>query len=178
MNRDKDTCTKESDKQQDKELSHTMAHYLVTIHKLKEIRGFARITDIARELHLTKGSVSTAINGLKKKNLVKDDGDCKFLVLTEFGHKEVHKVLSSRELLFYFLKDVLGVDCETASIDACEMEHLLSNQTREKFFYFMKNLANNRLKEFELPEENQKIILSLCEHNDIEEFISSQKAKA
>ena len=51
------------------ELSHSMTHYLLTIHKLKEDRGFARVTDIARELNLTKGSVSTAINNLKRKIL-------------------------------------------------------------------------------------------------------------
>ena len=37
------------------DLSHSMTHYLLTIHKLKEQRGFARVTDIARELNLTKG---------------------------------------------------------------------------------------------------------------------------
>ena len=34
----------------EKDLSHSMTHYLLTIHKLKEQRGFARVTDIAREL--------------------------------------------------------------------------------------------------------------------------------
>ena len=58
---EKQTHSPESD------LSHSMTHYLLTIHKLKEDRGFARVTDIARELNLTKGSVSTAINNLKKK---------------------------------------------------------------------------------------------------------------
>ncbi len=41
----------------DNELTHSMAHYLLTIHKLKEEKGYARVTDIAKELGLTKGSV-------------------------------------------------------------------------------------------------------------------------
>lgn len=90
-------------------LSHSMVHYLLTIHKLKEARGFARVTDIAKELELTKGSVSTALNGLKKKELVTEEEDCKFLLLTEKGHDEVHRILSSRTLLYYFLKDFVGV---------------------------------------------------------------------
>jgi len=93
----------------DSELSHSMVHYLLTIHKLKEGRGFARVTDIAKDLGLTKGSVSTALNNLKKRNLVLEEDDCKFLNLTELGHKEVHKILSSRTLLYYFLKDFVGV---------------------------------------------------------------------
>ena len=49
------------------ELSHSMTHYLLTIHKLKEDRGFARVTDIARELNLTKGSVSNCYQQLEEK---------------------------------------------------------------------------------------------------------------
>ena len=51
----------------DNELSHSMAHYLLTVHKLREEKGYARVTDIAKDLGLTKGSVSTALNNLKKK---------------------------------------------------------------------------------------------------------------
>ena len=60
---DKKTITHTSDN----ELTHSMAHYLLTIHKLKEEKGYARVTDIAKELGLTKGSVSTALNNLKKR---------------------------------------------------------------------------------------------------------------
>ncbi len=38
----------------DNELSHSMVHYLLTIHKLKENRGFARVTDIAKDLEHRK----------------------------------------------------------------------------------------------------------------------------
>lgn len=67
-----------------------MVHYLLTIHKLKENRGFARVTDIAKDLDLTKGSVSTMLNNLKKKGLIQEEDECKFVVLTELGHEEVH----------------------------------------------------------------------------------------
>ncbi|MDA8794015.1 MarR family transcriptional regulator, partial [Bacteriovoracaceae bacterium] len=92
----------------DHDLTHSMVHYLLSIHKLKEEKGYARVTDIARELGLTKGSVSTAISNLKKRELVIED-DARFLSLSETGHDEVHKILSSRTLLYYFLKDILGV---------------------------------------------------------------------
>lgn len=122
-------------------LSHSMVHYLLTIHKLKEAKGYARVTDIAKELELTKGSVSTAINNLKKKGFVEEEEDSKFLLLTELGHDEVHRILSSRTLLFYFLRDFVGVKEEIAERDSCRMEHLLSPETSEKFFNFMKDLA-------------------------------------
>jgi DtxR family Mn-dependent transcriptional regulator len=107
------------------DLSHSMVHYLLTIHKLKEGKGYARVTDIAKELKLTKGSVSTAVNNLKKRDLVTEEEDSKFLLLTDSGHDEVHRILSSRTLLFYFLRDFVGVSEDTAENDSCQMELLL-----------------------------------------------------
>ena len=132
---------KKGDDIQEVDLSHSMVHYLLTIHKLKEIKGYARVTDIAKDLHLTKGSVSTAINNLKKRDLVVEEDDSKFLLLTTAGHEEVHKILSSKTLLYYFLKDFLGVAEIVAENDACLMEHLISDETRDKFFHFMKQLS-------------------------------------
>ncbi|MCB9061982.1 MAG: metal-dependent transcriptional regulator [Halobacteriovoraceae bacterium] len=159
------------------ELSHSMVHYLLTIHKLKEKKGYARVTDIAKDLGLTKGSVSTALNNLKKKELVNEEDDSKFLILTEKGHDEVHKILSSRTLLFYFLKDFVGVDESTAENDACLMEHLMSEQTRTKFFDFMKELVCTceKIPSSDLPQSfNFKTTLDLCKFDTAEEFIERQ----
>ncbi len=154
------------------DLSHSMAHYLLTIHKLKESKGYARVTDIAKDLDLTKGSVSTAINNLKKRALVTEEEDSKFLVLTKSGHDEVHKILSSRTLLFYFLRDFIGVNEEIAERDSCLIEHLLSEETGEKFFDFMKSLACHCGKGHDLQI---KTSLDLCQYTSIEDFVESQK---
>ncbi len=127
----------------DNDLTHSMVHYLLAIHKLKESKGYARVTDIAHEMGLTKGSVSTALTNLKKRELVLED-ESKFLSLSPSGHEAVHGILSSRTLLYYFLKDIIGVDEEVAHKDSCLMEHLMSSETREKFFNFMKDLANDK----------------------------------
>jgi len=168
-----------TDKTHEVELSHSMAHYLLTIHKLKEGRGFARVTDIAKDLKLTKGSVSTALNNLKKKGLVTEEEDCKFLILTEKGHNEVHRILSSRTLLYYFLKDFVGVNEETADRDSCLMEHLMSSETSTKFFDFMKNLACtcDRIEKAggKLPNEFKfHSSLDFCEFDSAEKFFESQ----
>jgi DtxR family Mn-dependent transcriptional regulator len=124
----------------DNDLTHSMVHYLLAIHKLKESKGYARVTDIAHEMGLTKGSVSTALTNLKKRELVIED-ESKFLSLSSAGHEAVHGILSSRTILYYFLKDIIGVDEDVAHKDSCLMEHLMSSETREKFFNFMKNLT-------------------------------------
>ncbi len=161
------------------ELSHSMVHYLLTIHKLKENRGFARVTDIAKDLDLTKGSVSTMLNNLKKKGLIQEEEECKFVVLTALGHEEVHRILSSRTLLYYFLKDFVGVDEETAQNDSCQMEHLMSPKTSQKFFEFMKVLActcEELNKKGQLPKSFQfKTALDLCSYSTSDDFIHQQK---
>lgn len=151
----------------DNELTHSMVHYLLTIHKLKEINGYARVTDIAKDMNLTKGSVSTALNNLKKKELVLED-DSKFLSLSQTGHDEVHAILSNRTLLYYFLKDFVGVSEDSSHKDSCLMEHLLSEETREKLFKFMKSLSEN--KSVKLNTE-----LDLTKFNNAEEFAEAQE---
>jgi len=138
----------------DNELTHSMAHYLLAIHKLKESKGYARVTDIAKEMKITKGSVSIALGNLKKKEFIIEDDD-KFLSLSEKGHEQVHLILTSRTLLYYFLKDFLGVSEETSHKDSCLMEHLMSEETRNKFFNFMKKLPLEQ--KIELFGENAHI---------------------
>lgn len=163
----------------DENLSHSMVHYLLTIHKLREAKGYARVTDIAKDLGLTKGSVSTAINNLKKKNLVIEEEDSKFLLLTQDGHDEVHRILSSRTLLFYFLRDFVGVKPDVAEKDSCQMEHLMSPETSEKFFQFMKDLActceRAEKQGFKLPSHFQfQTSLDLCQYENMNQFSESQ----
>lgn len=152
----------------DSDLTHSMAHYLLTIHKLKETKGYARVTDIAKDMGLTKGSVSTALNNLKKRELVEED-ESKFLSLSKEGHDQVHAILSSRTLLYYFFKDILDVDDKTAHNDSCLMEHLLSSETREKFFKFMKNVTENADK-FKVNTD-----LDLSQFDDHSHFTDAQK---
>ena len=152
----------------DSELTHSMAHYLLTIHKLKEEKGYARVTDIAKDLGLTKGSVSTALNNLKKKDLVVEDEN-KFLSLSDQGHDEVHKMLSVRTLMYYFLNDILEVDEDTAHKDSCLVEHLLSTATRKKLFEFMRKISNDPKKyDFETS-------LDLTEFESHQDFVEAQK---
>lgn len=152
----------------DHELTHSMVHYLLTIHKLKETKGYARVTDIAKDMGLTKGSVSTALNNLKRRKLVVED-ESKFLSLSDQGHDHVHSILTSRTLLYYFLKDILGVDDTTAHKDSCLMEHLLSDNTREKFFDFMLAASSGKLPKLFKTELDLK---SFGSHDD---FLEAQK---
>ena len=43
---------------EDNALTHRAAHYLMTIHGLLQDLGYARVTDIAKRLNITRGSCS------------------------------------------------------------------------------------------------------------------------
>jgi DtxR family Mn-dependent transcriptional regulator len=117
-------------------LTHSAAHYLMTIHELLESQGYARVTDIAKQLNITRGSCSISLKPLKKRGLVVEDHN-KFLLLSEEGKRLARVVEKNDELLEAFFKEVLGVNEEQAEIDACKIEHLLSIETSIKLCSFI-----------------------------------------
>ncbi len=110
------------------ELSHSVAHYLTTIHDLHKERGYARVSDVARALDLTKGAVSIQLKHIKEKGFITED-DNRFLRLTDSGKAIARDVIENRALLIRFLTEVLGVAARQAEEDACKVEHLLSHET-------------------------------------------------
>lgn len=121
---------------EENQLSHSAAHYLMTIHELLEDRGYARVTDIARRLSITRGSCSISLKALKRRGLVEED-DNKFLLLSAEGRRLAALVERNDELLETFFREVLGVDETNAEIDACKIEHLLSIESSRRLASFI-----------------------------------------
>lgn len=113
---------------EDNLVTHSAAHYLMTIRHLLDDNGYARVTDIARRLNITRGSCSISLKPLKKRGLVVEDEN-RFLRLSEEGMRIAEMVELNDELLETLFSDVLGVDQDQSEIDACKIEHLLSIET-------------------------------------------------
>ena len=124
------------------EVSHSMAHYLVTLRDLRASQGYARKTDIADELGVTKGTVSQQIRHLKERGYVVED-KAHHLDLTEAGQSVARQVIYNRRTLIRFLNKVLGVDAKQAEVDACKMEHLLSPVTSHKLLGLVQLLLSD-----------------------------------
>ena len=103
--------------------------YLETIYQLSQERGAVRSVDVAESMGYSKPSVSRAVGLLKKGGylLMEKDGT---LTLTEAGLETAHKIFERHTTLPSLLIR-LGVDPETASEDACKMEHVISDKTFE-----------------------------------------------
>jgi len=126
---------------EENELTHSAAHHLVAILELRERQGYARVTDVAKDLNITTGSASTNLKNLKERGFVAED-DNKFLLLTELGESLARQVIERREVFLQFLVEVLGVGAEQAEIDACKTEHLLSPETTSKLANFLTQKKN------------------------------------
>lgn len=117
-------------------LTHSMAHYLMAIAELREEHGYARITDVARRLGVTKGSASIALKAMRDKGYVTEDEN-RMLLLTPAGRSAVASITGSRAEFLRFFHEVLGVEEHTALEDACKLEHLVSPITTERLRAFL-----------------------------------------
>ena len=103
--------------------------YLETIYVLSKKSSSVRAIDVGAEMGFSKPSVSRAIGILKKDGLVTTDGEG-FLKLTEEGEKRAESIYERHTLLTQLFIN-LGVDEETATEDACRIEHYISDKTFE-----------------------------------------------
>ena len=109
-------------------ITHSAAHHLMAIGDLIQRLGYARVSDVAKQLKITRGSVSISLRGLKKDGLVIQDEN-RHLRLSERGQSLVEEIKAKRLLMIRLLAEVLGVDPLQAEIDACKMEHLISGRS-------------------------------------------------
>ena len=101
--------------------------YLETILYLTKKNGSVRAFDVAEHMGYSKPSVSRAVGLLKSGGYITVDEEG-FLVLTDSGKDVAEKIYERHTLLTEFFVR-LGVDAETASDDACKIEHHLSDKT-------------------------------------------------
>ena len=102
-------------------------NYLETILILEKRNGIARSVDVANELNFSKPSISRAMSVLKQAGYV-TVGNINQLLLTPEGRKIAESVYERHCILHEFLVSI-GVDDETASNDACRIEHVISEET-------------------------------------------------
>lgn len=144
-------------------LTHSGAHYLMTIHELLEEQGYARLTDIAERMDITPGSCFNALRVLKRKGYIHED-ERKFLRLSPTGMQLVQQVERNDYLLGFFFCNILGVSPRQAEIDACKIEHLLSEETSHRLANFM-NMVESTPTFAEHIEQFKKNTEPICHHD-------------
>lgn len=124
------------------DITHSAAHYLMAIDALRGEFGYARVTDVAEMLEVSRGAASMSISQLKKRGWVAEDPH-RFLLLTDEGHQMAVLVEQNFRILSKFFEEVLGVSPETALSDACKMEHLMSLETGRRLVWLMRYILSD-----------------------------------
>lgn len=101
--------------------------YLETILMLSEQLPVVRSIDIATHLNFSKPSVSVAMKHLKETGKI-TMSSAGYITLTEEGKEIAEKVYERHRVLSSMLVS-LGVNPEVANEDACEMEHVISEES-------------------------------------------------
>ena len=111
-------------------------NYLETILVLSKRLPVVRSVDVANQLDFKKSSVSIAMKNLREKNHITVT-DAGYIYLTESGKAIADMIYERHQFLSAWLIR-LGVDPDTATSDACRIEHVIS---QESFEAIKKHLA-------------------------------------
>jgi Mn-dependent DtxR family transcriptional regulator len=128
-------------------VTHSAAHHLSAIASLHDQLGYARVSDVARALNITRGSASLSLKALKQRGWVEEDQN-RFLLLSNRGTEIVRSVKAKRVVIEQFLGEVLGLPAEVAEEDTCKIEHLLSMTTAKRLAHLIAHWRKNEKKSF------------------------------
>ena len=118
-------------------------NYLETIYILSKKLPVVRSVDIATELNFKKPSVSVAMKHLREKELIVVS-DAGFISLTEEGKAQAEAIYERHTILTKMFI-MLGVSEDTAAEDACQIEHILSEESFEAIKKHLKEKEAGRI---------------------------------
>lgn len=127
----------------DRHASSAVEDYLERILELINVKGYARVVDIAGRLQISKASVTNMVQRLDAEGLLKYE---KFrgLVLTTAGEALAQNITHRHQLLTDFLK-LLGLDDEVIYHDVEGMEHHISPPTLRAIEALTRHLRGQRV---------------------------------
>ncbi|HBP38668.1 MAG TPA: metal-dependent transcriptional regulator [Clostridiales bacterium] len=123
-------------------LTPSSEDYLETIIELTGKTDAVRSVDIASHLHVSKASVNKAMGILREAGLI-EQAHYGQIYLTEQGKKQAVGVLQRHSMLKRFLVEILGIDEAIAEQDACKMEHVISDATRDRWLAWLRKVLGN-----------------------------------
>lgn len=112
--------------------------YLEAIHVLSKTNGYVRSIDVSEYLGYSKPSVSRAMGILRNGGYITMDKDGG-ITLTDTGREIAEKIYARHTLLTKLLIHI-GVSEETASEDACKLEHAISDESFEALKKYVANV--------------------------------------
>ena len=124
-------------------ISKSLEEYIKTMYVLKKQNGNVRVTDVADKMGCSKASVNKALNNLKDNELVKYE-TYGTIEITSEGEDLAQKIIESYDIIYVFLKDVLGMESEKAKTEAENMKSAMSDETINKLARYVHQVLGLR----------------------------------
>jgi DtxR family Mn-dependent transcriptional regulator len=112
-------------------LSASLEDYLEIICNYADAEKNIRAVDISKELDISRASVSEALKNLADRGYI-NYGKYETISLTDFGKESAEKVVSKHITLQKFFETFLGLSEIEASINACKIEHVITENAFNK----------------------------------------------
>jgi len=122
-------------------ISKALEEYLKTMYVLKKQNGDIRVTDIANKMNCSKPSVNKAINNLKENKLINYES-YGTIELTDEGENLAKKILEAYDILYVFLKEVLGLNKEDAQSEAEKIKSVIDDNTLNKLAKYIHDVLD------------------------------------
>ncbi len=121
-------------------LTESMEDYLEAIAELIAIEGHAHSKAVAEKLNVTMPSVTGALRQLVQQDLIIYNAHHP-VQLTAKGKAVAEKIMRRHEVLQMFFSGVLGLPLDKATETACRLEHIVDEDTIERFVIFSEAIA-------------------------------------
>ena len=108
-------------------MGESAENYLETILILGKKKSAVRSVDIATELGYSKPSVCVAMRNLREHGYIITNSDGS-INLTDSGREIAENILKRHEIITKWLTS-LGVSRDQAAVDACRIEHVISQES-------------------------------------------------
>lgn len=112
-------------------LSASLEDYLEVIYNSIKYNDSVKAVDIARELNVSRASVTEALNKLSDKGLI-NYGRYQTITITDMGVKIAEDVVNRHSSLSSFFENVLGASRKEAEENACRIEHIISAELLDR----------------------------------------------
>ena len=119
-------------------LTASLEDYLEVICNHSNNEKAIRAIDISKELKVSRASVTEALKKLAQKGYI-NYGRYETISLTDCGKKLALDIVSKHNILQKFFENHLMLSSEEAAINACKIEHVITENAFKQIVKFVEN---------------------------------------
>lgn len=139
----------------------TIEDFLEAIQNIISKKGYVKNKDISKELNVKPGNITKTLKELHNEGMIEYEKREK-IIITEKGKKIANSVKTTHEIVKKFLSFIF-VSEQISEKDACEIEHVLSDETKRQLTIFVNFLDENE----DIREKFKNFYGERYEYNEI-----------